>query len=84
MQSLGFKQSHLLTDVRLALALAACAIAGTTFYYDYKLGFENTKHLTLYAVIAYFVINSVLTLWIWGVEGRCVYVGTKDGVKVRL
>lgn len=83
MQSLGFKQSHVLTDVRLALGFTACLIAGVTFYYDYQLGFEKTKHYTVYAVAAYFIINSILTLWIWGVEGRCVYVGSKGGVKVR-
>lgn len=83
MQSLGFKQSHFLTDVRLALGFSACLIAGVTFYYDYQLGFEKTKHNTLYAVVAYFIINSILTLWIWGVEGSCVYIGSKDGVKVR-
>jgi hypothetical protein len=68
--------------VHLALGFAACVIAGSTFYYDYTLGFEKAKPWTLYAVIAYFVINSALTWWIWGVEGGRVFVGTKDGIKV--
>ena len=68
--------------MRLALGFSAVAIAGSTFYYDYTLGFDKTKVMTLYAVIAYFVINTVLTWWIWGMEGGKVYVGSKDGVTV--
>ena len=36
----------------------------------------------MYAVIAYFVLNTALTWWIWGVEAGTVYIGEKDGVKV--
>ena len=73
-----------MTDVRLAFGFTACAIAAGTFYYDYTLGFEKTKQCTLYAVIAYFTLNTLLTWWIWWVEGRKVYVGERNGVKVRL
>ena len=82
MQSLGLKQSHFLIDVRLSLGFAAYIIARLTFCYDFQLGFEKTKHYTLYTVVAYFVLNSILILRIWGVEGRCVYVGSKGAVKV--
>ncbi|KAI9838692.1 MAG: hypothetical protein M1819_005006 [Sarea resinae] len=83
LNSLTFTQSHLYTDVRLALGYAAVAIAGATFYFDYRLGFDATKSYTLWAVIAYFLLNTALTVWIWGVEKGKVFVGTsKDGVKV--
>ena len=75
--SLRFTQSHFLTDVRLALGYAAVSIAAVTFYADYKLGWDATKTATLWAVIAYFIINSALTAWIWGVEKGKVFVGEK-------
>ncbi|KAL7276310.1 hypothetical protein RUND412_000724 [Rhizina undulata] len=84
LKSLGFKQNHTLTDVRLVLGFTACAIAGATFYHDWTAGFEKAKTLTLYAVIAYFVLNTALTWWIMWVEGGKVYVGEKDGVKITL
>ena len=84
MNSLGFKQNHTLTDVRLVIGFTACAIAGATFYYDFTLGFEKTKEYTLYAVVAYFVLNTALTWWIWMVEGGKVYIGERNGVKVRV
>jgi signal peptidase complex subunit 2 len=82
MDSLGFKQSNTLTDIRLAIGFTACAIAGATFYYDYTLGWEKTKQYTLYTVIAYFILNSLLTWWIWWIEGTKVYIGERNGVKV--
>jgi hypothetical protein len=82
MNSLGFKQSNILTDIRLAIGFTACAIAGATFYYDYTLGWDKTKAATLYAVAAYFTLNTLLTWWIWWVEGGKVYIGERDGVKV--
>jgi len=86
MKSLGFKQSNIYTDVRLAIGFTACAIAGAAFYCDffYTVTFEKAKELTFYAVIAYFVLNTILTWWIWGVEGGKVFIGERNGVKVRL
>lgn len=85
MKSLGFTQSNTLADVRLAIGFLACALAGVTFYGDYMLGSENenVKYYTVYAVAAYFTLNTFLTWWIWGVEGGKVYIGERDGVKVR-
>ncbi|KAA8901439.1 signal peptidase complex subunit 2 [Sphaerosporella brunnea] len=84
MKTLGFKQSNTLTDIRLAIGFTACAIAAATFYYDYTLGWEKTKVYTLYAVIAYFTLNTLLTWWMWWVEGNKVYIGEREGVKVVL
>ncbi|KAH8150409.1 uncharacterized protein LAJ45_05620 [Morchella importuna] len=84
LKSLGYKQNHTLTDVRLVIGFAACAIAGVTFYYDWTAGFEAVKGGTLYAVIAYFILNTALTFWIWLVEGGTIYVGEKDGVKITI
>ncbi|KZF23807.1 putative signal peptidase complex component [Xylona heveae TC161] len=84
LNSLKFKQSHYLSDVRLALGYSAVAIAGGTFYFDYTLGFEKTKGYTLWAVILYFILNSVFTYWIWAVERGTVYVGEWRGTQVKL
>jgi len=72
---LKFKQSHFLTDVRLSLGYAAVVVAAVTFYFDYKLGWDKTKSWTLWAVVAYFILNGALTYWIWGVEKGKVFNG---------
>ncbi|KAI9884152.1 MAG: ER membrane complex subunit 3 [Watsoniomyces obsoletus] len=84
LNSLKFRQSHYYIDVRLALGFSAVAIAAATFYFDYTLGWEKTKTGTLWAVIAYFIINGLLTLWIWRVERGCVYSGELKGAKLHV
>lgn len=73
--SLKFEQSHFLTDVRLVLGYSAVLIAAITFAFDYKLGWDKTKDHTFWAVIAYFVLNGALTVWIWGIEKGKVFAG---------
>lgn len=82
LNSLKFKQSHTLTDVRLALGYAAVLIAGITFYFDFKLGWDQTKYWTLWAVVVYFLLNGVLTFWIWNVEKGNVFVGNYNQTMV--
>lgn len=76
LNSLGLKQSHTLTDVRLALGYSAFLVAAACFLWDYKLGFESTKYYTAGAVAVYSLLNTALTLWIWLKEKAIVYVGT--------
>jgi hypothetical protein len=76
LNSLKFRQSHRLTDVRLALGYSALALAAACFAWDYKLGFESTKHLTAAAVVVYTLLNGALTFWLFYVERGTVYVGT--------
>lgn len=75
LNSLKFRQSHTLTDVRLALGYSALAIAAACFAWDYKFGFDDTKYYTAAAVAVYTVLNTALTLWIWKKEKGVVYVG---------
>ena len=83
LNSLKFKQSHYLTDVRLALGYSAFALAAACFAWDYQFGFDNTKYLTAVAVAVYTVLNSVLTFWIMFREKGTVYEGTlPSGEKV--
>ncbi|KAF3139346.1 hypothetical protein TWF569_008594 [Orbilia oligospora] len=80
----SFAQSHTLTDVRLSLSTAACLIAGATFYLDYTQGFEKTKTFTLYACIAYFTLNTALTIWLYFFESSTIYVGKHKTAPVSL
>jgi hypothetical protein len=82
LNSIGFKQSHYYTDVRLALGFSAVAIAGALFGVDWKLGWEVTKPWTLPAVLAYMVLNGAFTYWLYRVEGDKIYVGERKGSKV--
>ncbi|KAG4438067.1 hypothetical protein IFR05_006433 [Cadophora sp. M221] len=85
LNSLSFKQSHTLTDTRLALGYSAFAICAATFYWDYKLGFDSTKHYTALAVLIYTLLNGILTFWIWGVEKGTIYIGTNAaGDKIQI
>ncbi|MCJ1439157.1 hypothetical protein MMC27_008548 [Xylographa pallens] len=78
--SLDFRQSHFLTDVRLALGYSAVIVAGVTFAFDYKLGWDETKEYTYWAVIAYFLLNGALTFWIWFAEKGKIFQGeTQNG-----
>lgn len=74
-----FKQSHALTNTRLALGYTAVIIAAATFYADWKLGWDETKGYTAVACVIYFVLNSFLTFHIWRVEAGRVFVGLREG-----
>ncbi|KAE9373274.1 putative signal peptidase complex subunit SPC2 [Stipitochalara longipes BDJ] len=85
LNSLKFTQSHHLSDTRLVLGYSAFAICAATFYWDYKLGFESTKHYTTIAVAVYAILNGILTFWIWGVEKGTIYIGTnKSGQRIEI
>ncbi|CAN8098655.1 unnamed protein product [Discula destructiva] len=76
LNSLKFKQSHTLTDVRLGLGYSAFFTAAACFFWDYQFGFESTKYYSAAAVVIYSILNSALTLWIWLKEKGIIYVGT--------
>jgi len=84
LHSLRFKQIHTQTDIRLLLGWSAVAISGALFYFDWKFGWDATKAYTLPAVVAYFVLNSAFTYWIWFVEGGTVYEGEGKHGKVSM
>ncbi|KAM0562457.1 hypothetical protein ACHAPJ_002147 [Fusarium lateritium] len=85
LNSLKFRQSHALTDVRLALGYSAFGIAAACFLWDYKLGFESTKYYSAAAVALYTLINTALTLWITFREKGVVYEGfSPSGEKISI
>ncbi|UKZ81345.1 hypothetical protein TrVFT333_009117 [Trichoderma virens FT-333] len=75
LNSLKFKQTHFLSDVRLGVGYSAFLIAAACFAWDYKLGFEDTKLYTAVAVAVYTVLNGLLTFWMMFVEKGVVYQG---------
>ncbi|TFB00974.1 Signal peptidase complex subunit 2 [Trichoderma ghanense] len=75
LNSLKFKQTHFLSDVRLVLGYSAFLISAACFAWDYKLGFENTKTYTTVAVAVYTLLNGLLTFWMMFVEKGVVYQG---------
>ncbi|POR34557.1 Signal peptidase complex subunit SPC2 [Tolypocladium paradoxum] len=85
LNSLKFRQSHFLTDVRLALGYVAFALAAACFLWDYKLGFESTKQYTAVAVGLYTMLNGALTYWLSDVEKGTVYQGAApSGEKITI
>ena len=80
--SLKFSQSHFLTDIRLGLGYSAVVIAAITFYFDWKLGWDQIKDYTFWAVVIYFILNGGLTAWIWGIEKGKVFLGDLNGAQV--
>ncbi|EFR02144.1 hypothetical protein MGYG_05146 [Nannizzia gypsea CBS 118893] len=71
-----FVASNTKSDIRLMIGYSAVSIAGVSFYFDYMKGWEFTAPWMLYAVIAYFILNTVYTGWIALVENRQVFEGT--------
>ncbi|KAJ5766217.1 uncharacterized protein N7511_003833 [Penicillium nucicola] len=74
----AFTPDHSKTNIRFLLGYSAVAIAGLTFYADRILGWEaTTSPWIIAAVVSYFILNSILTYWIWGVEAGEVYCGKR-------
>ena len=84
LHSLRFQQKHTQTDVRLLLGWSAVAISGSLFYFDWKFGWDATKAYTLPAVVAYFILNSAFTYWIYFVEAGTIYEGEGKAGKIRI
>ncbi|KAJ5261789.1 hypothetical protein N7497_004252 [Penicillium chrysogenum] len=74
----AFTPDYSKTNIRFLLGYSAVAIAGFTFYADRTLGWEATTSPWIIAAVGtYFVLNSILTYWIWAVEAGEVYSGKR-------
>ncbi|OAA71321.1 Signal peptidase complex subunit 2 [Cordyceps fumosorosea ARSEF 2679] len=76
LNSLKFKQSYVLQDVRLGLGYGAFSVAALCFLWDYRLGWDATKYWTAAAVAVYMVLNAALTYWMTYKEKNVIYQGT--------
>jgi Microsomal signal peptidase 25 kDa subunit (SPC25) len=74
-----FTASHTHSTIRLSLGYTAVLIAGTLFYTDYKHGWDATKPYTLPACVLYFLLNGLLTFYIYFVEKGTVFTGSREG-----
>lgn len=82
LNSLKFKQTHFLSDVRLGLGYGAFLLAAACFGWDYLLGFDATKTYTMAAVGCYMVLSYAMTRWQKDIERGQIYVGSSpDGKK---
>ncbi|KAL4957382.1 microsomal signal peptidase 25 kDa subunit-domain-containing protein [Aspergillus filifer] len=78
-----FKEDHFKTNVRFVVGYAAVAIAAFTFYADRRLGWEATTSPWIFAAVgSYFVLNTILTYWIWGVEASEIFRGRRASGEV--
>ncbi|KAB8356365.1 hypothetical protein FH972_023949 [Carpinus fangiana] len=77
---------HTLIYTRLALGYTAVAIALYIFYLDYilKQSFDDTKLLTTYAVVVYFLLNGAFTAWLWFVERGLVFHGQRGSETLQI
>ncbi|CAG9944942.1 unnamed protein product [Clonostachys rosea f. rosea IK726] len=75
LNSIKFKQSHSMIDVRLALGYSSFLLAAACALWDYQFGWEATKLYTAVAVAIYTVLSGALTLWTWKVEQGTIYQG---------
>lgn len=85
LNSLGFKQTHTMGDVRLALGYGSFFVSAACFAWDYKFGFEDTKMYSAAAVVVYVLLQGVLWWWTKFIEDGNVYQGSApSGEQVRL
>ncbi|KAL1976511.1 hypothetical protein VTN31DRAFT_2793 [Thermomyces dupontii] len=77
-QPYTFKRDNTHSNVRLVLGFTAVAIAAVTFYLDRQLGWEAVQATWVrVAVVVYFTLNSILTVYIWAVEAGEVFRGRR-------
>ncbi|KLJ06507.1 hypothetical protein EMPG_10105 [Blastomyces silverae] len=74
-----FTSDNFKSNVRLILGYAAVAISGALFYVDRQLAWNVSHTWTIGAVVAYFILNFVFTVWIWLVEAGQVFEGRREG-----
>ena len=82
MESLGYVQSHMLSDIRLALGYTAVVAVAMTALYEYKVGFQAAKGWSTLSVGSYFILQAALYCWTNYVERGIIYAGKKGDTTV--
>ena len=82
MASLGYVQSHLLSDIRLALGYTAVLAVGLVAFYEYKVGFQAAKGWSTLSVGSYFILQAALYCWTNYIERGIIYAGKKSDITV--
>ncbi|KAI0045009.1 hypothetical protein FA95DRAFT_1459366, partial [Auriscalpium vulgare] len=79
-----FKQSHVHTDVRLALGWSGVLVAGATAFYGWQREFEDSKPAMWVGLVVYVFLTVVQTLYAYFVEGDVVFVGKRKTFDKRI
>ncbi|KAG6854499.1 hypothetical protein C0991_006101 [Blastosporella zonata] len=79
-----FKQSHLHTDVRLALGWLSVFVATGTALYGYKVEFEESKPLVWIGLLTYIFLTTIQSLYAYFIEGQVVFVGKRKTFSKRI
>ncbi|KAK6456679.1 signal peptidase complex subunit 2 [Scheffersomyces xylosifermentans] len=79
---LGYDESFKLIDTKLALGYSTVVIAGLLFLVDKKYDFKQSYGVTVFSVVLYFIISSIL-YYINYTNKNVKYVGyTEKGKKI--
>lgn len=88
MSTLGFEESFVSTDIRLALGFISVALAGLMYWLEkkYKNNFTNKEYVgyTTNLVVLYFIVQLILFLYEKLSVEKCKYVGYKKEKKVEI
>ncbi|KAG6855470.1 hypothetical protein H0H87_002367 [Tephrocybe sp. NHM501043] len=79
-----FKQSHLHTDIRLALGWLSVFVAAGTALYGYKVEFEESKPLVWAGLLTYIVLTTIQSAYAYFIEGNIVFVGKRKTFSKRI
>lgn len=73
----GFQQDYFCDDVKLTLGWVSNIIAAGISLAGWYIGWEKTQGYTLYCVIAYVILSTILSIFTSTMEKNKVFVGTK-------
>lgn len=80
---MGYDESFLVGDIKLALGYLTVLIAGGLFYLDKNMSFKDSFGLTVAAVVAYFAISAVM-LVLNRKTKNVKYMGSKQKQKIQI
>lgn len=86
MTTLGFEESHLVTDTKLVLGYVSVALAGALYWSEKKFNndYNNVEYVTMTwnLVMGYFLVQGALFLYEKLIVENSKYVGYKNGKKM--
>ncbi|CAD5234887.1 unnamed protein product [Bursaphelenchus xylophilus] len=76
-QEYVWKEKHTLMDIRLLISFIAVSFAGAGLLFDYKFPYPASAHVCAFCSIAYFVMISILQIYIMYIEKNIFYQGVE-------